>query len=168
VAAGGVRQLAEGLLRQHLQLLLQHRQQVMQHIQQLLQAAGEAAVCTTDAAEGGGVSGTPGTHTDKGSSWLSLGHPVWQEVAQCLQSQQAPDAASSSHEGDGHCASDFRVLAAAAAATAADRIAAGATPAAAAAIAVTMLQRSRLLAPPACRVDMQALLLLNKQAVSRN
>lgn len=73
VSAAALRQLIEGLLRQHLQLMLTHNQEVAQHVwQQLQQAPAPAAP-----AQGlGGVGG-----------WPHAEDPVWQQVAQYLQAQ---------------------------------------------------------------------------------
>lgn len=72
VSAAAVRELTEGLLRQHLQLMLTHNQEVGQHVWQQLQQAAAAAA----PAQGLGVGG-----------WPHAEHPVWQQVAQYLQAQ---------------------------------------------------------------------------------
>jgi len=74
-----VRQLTEGLLKQHLDLTLQHSQQVTQHVQQLLQEALPSAVQASAAAQQPSAAAqvpiSPGEH------------PVWLQIAEYLCSQ---------------------------------------------------------------------------------
>jgi hypothetical protein len=74
VSATAVRQLVEGLLRQHLQLMLAYSQEVAAHVWQQLQQAATAA--PAGPAEGLGA-----------ARWPHAEHPVWQQVSQYLQAQ---------------------------------------------------------------------------------
>lgn len=145
VHTAAVKQLTDGLLRQHLTLALQHSKEVGQQLQQLLQGAPAGSP-----SEGAGMSGAAA-----GAGVMpAADDPVWQQVAQYLQGQGLQAASSStsvSAAGDSSCADTLvQVLSCEHAA----RNAADSSHASAGACSVVgMLQRSCLFVPPACRAD---------------